>query len=237
MEAEKLQKLGLNLSESKVYTALLQLGPSKAGEISKKAQINRTTTYDSLENLIKKGLVSFFISANRKLFTSVSPHRFLEMIKETEITAKELLPELSSIYTQSKEVQEANIFKGKKGIKSILNDILKNKKYVAFGSSGKFLDVMKYDFSIFQKRKQELKIQSRVVLSEKVRNKAPVRESYGKYKFIEDKYSSPIATYVYGNKVSIIVWSEIPVATVITDKKVADSFRNYFEMIWKIAKE
>ena len=236
MEAEKLQKLGLNLSEAKVYLALLQLGPSKAGKISKNAQLNRTTTYDSLETLIKKGLVSFVISANRKIFTAVPPKKFLEIIEETEKTAQELLPELDSLRNKSKETEEANIFKGKKGIKSILNDILKHKEYIAFGSSGKFLDTMKHDFIIFQKRKKELKIKSRVILSEKVRYNDFVKKSYGNFKFIDDKYSSPIATYVYGNKVAVIVWSEIPIATVINDREVADSFRNYFEIIWQEAK-
>ena len=51
MEIEKLQKIGLNLNEAKIYLALLELGEAQAGKISKESQINRTTTYDGLERL------------------------------------------------------------------------------------------------------------------------------------------------------------------------------------------
>ena len=176
------------------------------------------------------------VFANRKIFTAVPTKRLLGLIEENERITKELLPELDLLYNKSKETQEANIFKGKKGIKSILNDILTYKEYVAFGSSIKFLEAMKDDFLLFQKRKKELKIKSRVILSEKVRNKDEIKKSYGKYKFIEDRYASPISTYVYGDNVTTIVWCEVPIATIIDNKEVADSFRNYFEIIWKSAK-
>ena len=55
IESEKLQKIGLNPNEIKIYLVLLRLGQGLAGEISKESQINRTTTYDSIERLIEKG--------------------------------------------------------------------------------------------------------------------------------------------------------------------------------------
>ena len=48
MDITKLEKIGLNLNEAKIYLALLELGQAQAGYISKKTQINRTTVYDSI---------------------------------------------------------------------------------------------------------------------------------------------------------------------------------------------
>ena len=78
---EQLERLGLNRNEAKIYLALLDLGEAQAGQISKKAQINRTTTYDSVERLIQRGLVTYVIKANKKVFQPVHPTKILEKIK------------------------------------------------------------------------------------------------------------------------------------------------------------
>lgn len=235
MDLTSLQKLGLNLNEAKIYFALLELGQAQAGEISKKTQINRTTVYDSLERLIQDGLVTFVISANKKVFRPVAPKKLLDQVIEKESTIKEILPELESLFTQSKEKEETDIYKGRKGIKSILDNILKCREYVAFGSSGKFLEIMQHDFIMFQKRKKELKINSRIILSESSRRTETVRVAYAHFKYISDEFSAPTTTFIYENKIAIIIWSEVPVATVIKSKEVALSYKNYFELLWKKA--
>jgi sugar-specific transcriptional regulator TrmB len=237
MDAAKLEKIGLNLNEAKIYLALLELGQAQAGDISKKTQINRTTVYDSLERLIQNGLVTFVISANKKVFKPVAPKKLLDRIIEKEKTIKEMLPELENLFVQSKEKEETDIYKGRKGIKSILDDILKCKKYVAFGSSGRFLEIMKHDFIMFQKKKKELKIESRVILSESSRETETVKAAYTNFRFIPDEFSAPTTTFVFNDKIAIIIWSEIPVATLIKSKDVAKSYSSYFELLWKIARK
>ena len=237
METEKLQKLGLNLNEAKVYLTLLRIGNGQAGKISKEAGINRTTTYDSINRLIERGLVSYTIQANKKVFQPVPPSELLNQAKEKEKLVEEMLPELSQIFHESKEKEESDIFNGIKGIRTILNDILNYKEYVAFGSSGKFLEIMKHDFLLFQKQKKEKKIKARVILSESSRRTEQVKESYSSFKFIQDEFSSPTTTFVYGEKTAIIVWGENPIATLIKSKEVAESYRRYFELLWKVARK
>ena len=237
MDIERLQKIGLNTNEVKIYLALLKLGSAHAGRISKEAQINRTTTYDSLERLIEKGLVTYVISANRKVFRPVAPQVLLDQIKEKEKIVEETLPELNQLFKQAKEKEESNIYKGRKGIKSVLNDILNYKEYIAFGSSGRFLEIMKHDFVIFQKEKEKKKINAKVILSESSKNTEQVKLAYSKFRYIPDEFTAPTTTFVYGNKTAIIIWSEIPIATLIISKEVAESYRKYFELLWKNAKK
>jgi len=237
IELEKLQKIGLNSNEIKIYLALLRLGQGLAGETSKESQINRTTTYDSIERLIEKGLVSYSIEANRKVFKPVAPERLLDDLKEKQKIVEETLPELNKLFHKSKEKEESDIYKGRKGIRSVLNDILNYKEYVAFGSSGGFLGIMQHDFSIFQKKKKELKINSRVILSESSKKKQDVKEAFSKFRFISDEYSSPTTTFIYDDKTAIIVWAENPIATLIISKEVAESNKKHFELMWKMAKK
>lgn len=237
MDLVKLEQLGLLPNEAKLYLVLLELGQAQAGPISRKAQINRTTTYDILERLIEKGLITYVIQANRKVFLPAAPGRFLERLKEQQKIADEILPELNTLYHSAKAREDVTIYRGKKGIKSILEDILKHKEYVTLGSRSKFLEIMKHDFIAYQKRKKERRIKSRVILSESHRNSELVRLTYGHIRFIPDKYTALTTTYVYGDHIAVVVWSEAPIATVITSKEVAESYKNYFELMWKQAKD
>ena len=58
---EQLKTAGLTENESKVYTALLELGPSHAGIISRKTGLHRRVIYDTIERLIKKGFIGYIL--------------------------------------------------------------------------------------------------------------------------------------------------------------------------------
>jgi len=145
---DTLKNIGLSETETKVYLALLELGPALAGVITKKSNVNRTNVYDALERLIGKGLVSYVMSANRKKFEPVNPNRLNEMLREKQDKLDIIMHELQSKYVASYEKEEATIFRGKKGIKSIFEEILKEKKDLfAYGAEGRFADL----FPAYQK--------------------------------------------------------------------------------------
>ena len=237
MDPDQLQKLGLSKNEAKIYLALLEAGAAPAGVLSKKTQINRTTTYDAIERLIEKGLVSYALQAGRKVFKPSSPEKLMENLREQQKAGEEIIPELQKIYGSAKEKEESAIYEGRKGIKSILQDILKHEEYVSLGSSGEFLDIMKHDFTLFQKQKKILGVKSRVILPEKLRHKEIVTSATASFKFIPDQFAAPTTTWIYGEKIAIVIWSDTPTATVIKSRKVAQGYHNYFELLWKQAKK
>lgn len=239
---EILQKFGLGQSEVKVYLALIELGASLAGDITKKANINRSNCYDALQRLMEKGLVSYVIKANRKYFQAETPQKFLELIKEEENQLKnkeheikEILPQLIEKSRISAEKPEATIYKGKKGIKSIFEDILKHKECWVFGSSGKFKEVLGSFFELFQKRVKENKIKCKLIASEAVRNTEIV--AHAETKFLPKNYITLSSTIVYDSKVAIISWTENPIGFLLEDKQTADSYRTYFNFMWNTAKK
>jgi len=236
MLSDNLINLGFTPVEAKIYLVLLESGPLQAGDLSKKTQTNRRTTYDTVERLIAKGYISYSISANRKVFKAVNPEIILDKIKELEEEAKQAIPALKELLLSKKEEQEANIYKGRKGIRAILNDMLKVKEYVGFGSNEKFPEVMTHDFDIFQKKKKELGIRSKTLMNESMRSKSILKTAFTQYRFIKEKTSQPTSTFVYENKVAIIIWSEVPVGTVIENKELAKTYLQYFDTLWKSAK-
>ncbi len=236
-----LQKLGLNPSEIKVYRALLALGSSLAGNITKYAQINRSHGYDALERLIEKGLVSYVMKENRKYFQIETPQKLLELAREEKQRAEEkekevqnFLPSLTAQFKSMQEKPEAAVYRGKRGIKSIFEDILRHKEYWAFGSSGKFKEIMDPFFTHFQNAVIKKKIKCRLLIGEKARGRNILE--HADRRFLPEEYITLISTLVYENKVAIISWSTDPVGFVIEDQKVADSYRSYFTVMWKQAK-
>jgi sugar-specific transcriptional regulator TrmB len=79
-----LQSLGLNEYESRVYTSLAILGPSKAGDVSKHAEVPQSKIYDILETLMRKQMIEVF-EDRPKEFRAVAPEVVIKnMIDERE---------------------------------------------------------------------------------------------------------------------------------------------------------
>src|SRR3989344_6062924 len=84
MDNRLFEDIGFSKGEVKVYFALLDLGESTIGPLSKKAEITAAKVYPILEKLIKKGLVSFIIKSDTKYFSPANPKRILEYLGEEE---------------------------------------------------------------------------------------------------------------------------------------------------------
>ena len=241
-----LEEVGLAGNEVKVYLALLDLGSALAGEITKKSGVNRTNVYDALDKLIEKGLVSYVIKANRKYFEAGSPERVVKYLEEKENALRKkkdlvatIIPELDARRELSKEPQEATIYKGRKGLKSVAEDVLRTKKAMAvFGAEGKFVEIFKHYAEQWHRRRKKLKSPVKIIYNEKIRSK----KSKAKFPILRMRFSSrmhdtPATTWIYGDKVAIIVWSDQPITTLIRSKDVAKSYRQFFDVLWNDSKE
>lgn len=242
MVQEILQKLGLSQSEAKVYLALIELGPSLAGDITKKANINRSNCYDALQRLTEKGLVSYVIKAQRKYFKAEEPNKLKNLLQEEKLNIakkeKELNKILPELLSREKETQEkpfVALYHGKKGVKSIFEDILKYKEYWVFGSSGKLKESLGPYFELLQRRVKREKIKVRLLTGEKARSTDIV--THAETKYLPNQYTTLISTLVYGDKVAVISWTDTPVGFLMEDKQTANSYRKYFEFMWKQAKK
>ena len=147
VEKRIFEELGLSHAETEVYLALLTTGTALAGQIIKKTGLHRGTTYQILQRLIEKGIVSTIIQGKKRYFKPAPPDIFLELLKNREQEFNSILPELQSRLNASKEKQEVTVYYGKKGIRSVMDKMLEelnpNGTYYDFGSSGRFLDLSK----------------------------------------------------------------------------------------------
>jgi sugar-specific transcriptional regulator TrmB len=102
---DKLEDIGLNMYERKIYAALLGRGVSTAGELSEMTNVPRSRAYDVLESLAEKGFV--VIKSSKPMeYVSIPPNEAIENIKKQH--QKELEEKLDRLegFKDSSAVQE-----------------------------------------------------------------------------------------------------------------------------------
>jgi len=82
-----------------------------------------------------------------------------------------LLPQLETKRILSEESQEGTIYKGKKGLKSIFEDILnyENSELLVMGTTGKFKEFFNAYFIHWQKRRVDKNINLKIIYSNKAK--------------------------------------------------------------------
>ena len=243
MQYRIFHSLGLTENESKIYTTLLDLGTAQAGQITEKSGIHRRNVYDAIARLMEKGLISFVIVNNKKLFSPVNPKRFLEIIEEKKFQLDNLKNDLNKIMpelqlmTNMQERHDVRFFKGGEGLKTVFEDILRtNKDYIGYGPGLQLEKILKHYFKHFIDKRLKAKIGIRLIYNEGSRDKIK-KNPFSNIKYLPDQYSSHAALRVYGDKVALLLLSvEEPMAIVIKNKAIADGYRKYFEVMWKAAK-
>lgn len=228
-----LTEAGLTSNEEKVYLALIEIGPSLAGQISRKTGLHRRTVYDTTEMLIQKGLIGYILKNNRRLFQASEPSRILTILQEKSSILSPFISELEKKYNKTKEKEETNFYKGKEGLKTVFEDQLNYKEILIMGASPLAYETLKFYFHWYDKKRKEKKIKARIIAQERKFKKIPLAE----IKYLPEKYSSPMAVNIYGNKVAIILWATSPYAIVIKSEEIVKGYKNYFELLWKLAKK
>ncbi|MFA4953470.1 MAG: helix-turn-helix domain-containing protein [Candidatus Pacearchaeota archaeon] len=237
METRIFEKLGLVKSEIEIYFMLLRIGESTATKISEKTRLNRSHIYDSLKKLIDKGLVSTYEKNKVQYFVASSPEVIQDYVKDLENEVVDVILELNKLKRAEKLKTKIQLFQGKNGLKTVLQDILRTKKdYVVFGEEGQFENIFPIYIQQFLRDVRKLGVKEKILSREGSRKKI-MRNKNTQIKYLEDKFFSPATTVVYGNKVAIFIWSEPYNVTLIEDKEVADSYRNYFGSLWLSGKK
>jgi len=237
-EIDALREYGLSEKEALVYLALLKEGAMTVTPLLKRTQLQRGSLYDLLGRLTEKGLVSYTIQANRKNFEAVDPKKLLQILDEKKERIQEVMPSL--LAKQKKEEPTVTVYRGRKGLKSVYLDMIKDTSvdYV-MGASGKLKGALGDSFfARFQREEIRLGRKLKIILSESSRGSPSLGNmAYAEVRYIPDEYDTPSHTTVYGDKVVIHVLEETPVAVVIESQALVKSYMNFFHHLWKLAKK
>lgn len=223
-----------------MYLASLELGPAPASEISKKSKLNRVTTYDILEGLMKEGLVTAQVIKKIRTFTATEPDELRQEVRKHYLDFKEALPELRRIQGKT-SLPHIRYYEGLDAVKKIYADALTAKTEILNYADSKLIREFwpNYDREYVNSR-VEKKIYLRGIAPLDEYGKKVANQNEKKYREIRlvraGPYSFANEINIYDDKVAIVSFSKNTVmGMIIENEEIANTQRAIFMMAWEFA--
>lgn len=239
----QLTQLGLTEYEAAVYLAVLELGPCNAGPLVKQTKLHRMNVYSSLKKLEDLNLISVFMKNNRQQFQATNPDNILAPLKEQEILAKQLIPQLNALKSKQNKEMGVQILYGTEGFWLNIQEIAKSAgktdkimRIIGGAPDSEFYKAIEPHYSEYQKLLQKSKV-AKWLLSPREES-ANFKEKFTK----EDKKNrlktapgmrSPTYTRITPEMVSIELYTTPLMIIQIKNKAVASSYLEQFDLLWK----
>jgi HTH-type transcriptional regulator, sugar sensing transcriptional regulator len=248
MLSSSLKEIGLTDGEMRVYLALLELGSSSTGNITRKSRISGSKVYEVLDRLKAKGLASETVINGVKYFEASNPARIIDYLEEKENlisaekqVAHKILPELLLRWKTTKK-SEVKIYLGFEGLKTANEDIIstlkKGEEWLSMGLSDQ-----PQSWEIYFNKRQEVRAKKGIIhkhlINEKYKSLHQKRKglAFTEFRFLPKELEMPTSTEIYKDKVIIMVIApDNPMAIMIESRAVAESFRKYFKVMWNNCK-
>jgi sugar-specific transcriptional regulator TrmB len=243
--AKKLEEFGLSSNESLIYIFLLKSGSTTTGRIIKETQIVNSRVYESLNSLIAKGIVSYNVQKDGKHFSAIDPKIWFEKEAERRKRVESLVPQLSNIRNTQGEETKTAVYEGFEGFKiafkNIINDCPKNGEIFILGFSDRMYktESLRLFLSNMNLKTVEKKQKLKIILDKDSKEKLGrdrESEKNTEVKYMPKGYINPAAMDIFEDYVYMFLWEEKPFVFMIKNKTIAESFKQYFKMLWRIAK-
>jgi HTH-type transcriptional regulator, sugar sensing transcriptional regulator len=249
MKEKLLQDIGLTEGESKVYFALVKLGATKTGALSKQAEVSSSKVYKILDRLENKGLVGHAIKGKIKYFTAMNPNRLVDYIdkkeedlKEKKQEVKKIIPEIELAMEKSGNKSEATILQGFKAVtnffRGILDELKSGETYYVLGATYGEVPGLRDFFYNHHTQRAEKKIKLKMLANHDTKEniELPTKKN-AEIKYLPQYLMTSMEIVFYNNKAFIVLWTKSPTGFLIQNEEAVESFKKYFDAFWKIAKE
>ena len=243
METQKIQEtlesVGMNKNEILIYLDLIKTGSSSAHDISKSTKIHRPNVYDTLDKMIKKGIVTSSIEESKKIFYPIEPKNLVEYLKQREFDLQEVIPEIEKFRANAKKERKVEMAEGIKAFRVMLNELLERGENIyVFGIPKDVPDKIGGFINEFHERRIKKGMIMKHIYNKdaekrvKYLNEMPCTEA----RYLPSSFDSNIGTLISGNLVMIIFWEEPMFVVTIQNESIANAYKKYFEIIWEEAK-
>lgn len=129
---DSLTDFGLHENEAAVYLASLSLGPTTILKLANQSGVNRTTVYEVVEALERKGLMKKEIKGLKILFSAEHPTKLENTLEAKRATLSRLLPELESKFHLKGSGSTIKYYEGLASIKNLYDDLAKELRSTDF---------------------------------------------------------------------------------------------------------
>lgn len=239
-----LAQVGLDDKQVEIYLALLSLKTDKVVNIAKASHQSRSHTYIILRELEEMGLVSESKEGAVLKFHAESPEKIMSFLKDREIKYRDLqtmvegaLPLLKSLTPSYVSSPQVTTLKGIDGMKQVYRDIL-TQEFIGIYNVQTSMDMFGSNIVTMLFGEQP-RLKGRDLLVNNVGaieyiREVPTHEGYT-IRLLPKEVDFKTDTLVYGDYVTMFTFDEQKTTIRIESPEMADSFRAWFEMMWKIS--
>jgi len=231
-----LQNSGLSEKQAQIYLACLELGPSAVQKIAFKSNISRSTAYEVLDSLIKKGLVNTYLKKKVSYFNAIDPEEYINQSREKIEMLNQALPNFNALFRKSKESPSVRLYEGEAGMKIVFKEMIKEaKELIGFGSSDDFVNKFKDLHQYFLENRLKKKIMLRLIL--KSAANAQERKELGptelrSVRILPEGFDYHGLIYIWQNKVALFSLSDNPLALIVESKELSGMQKAFFDYMW-----
>ncbi len=236
---KNLEAFGLNETESRIYTALLQTGGGSVNGIAQIAGIKRTTAYSTLDGLIKQGLARYDEFGLKRKIVPEDPERLQGILREKQAKLTKTLPVLESLFNLRGNESFIKYYKGLKAIKplyeQLIRDIRPHEEYFVISNQQMWLEHDPAFFEDFSFRRGKLPIDVKMIFedNEGSRKYFANRARYNaKIKFFPEKVKLQTNMVITPQRTLTHQIIHPIVALVTENKSFISLHQNIFRLLW-----
>jgi sugar-specific transcriptional regulator TrmB len=250
MNTNVLRSIGLTEGEIKVYLALVKLGESTTGPLGKESDVSKSKIYDILDKLAQKGLINHITRNGIKCFSANDPRTISDYLakKEEELgttkrEAERLIKELTLQRATTSTKRFAEIYEGFQSMKTVREELImtlrKGDEFLVLGAPKIANEQWEGWLLAFHKRREDRGVSMRIIYNANARAFGKKRKQFPKTKmrYLPNDLVSPNWIDIFDNTILFSLMMKEPLCIVIRDRALADSFRAYFNIMWRVSKE
>lgn len=233
---------GLSSKEAKVYVAALECGEATVSRLASKTGLKRTTLYDVVADLKRKGIVSINRRRGIQYVSVLSPQILVERFKKSAHLAEDALPQLMAIAYASPLKPRIQFFESMEGLKEILQQFAHSKE-----PSCGFTDYSRMPPELFQFIRKEIVPErkkhhnrAQFIVPSNAMNRTVQEEDshyFSEHRLMHFASENPIELLLFDQtKVAILSFrKEERFGLVIDSSAVYQTLKNIFLLLWSHA--
>ncbi|MBW3011251.1 hypothetical protein KY326_03465, partial [Candidatus Woesearchaeota archaeon] len=189
-------------------------------------------------------LVSYFLKNNIKHFQAQDPSIIYDILEEKKAKLYKLMPRIRALKPRYTPGNKVSLYEGYKALKQLYDHLLfemkKGEERLVLGAQPETAHFLgKTYFKEYTLRRIKKKIKMRIIFNADAKKTAKeyAKMSHTKVRILPKGTNSQAATDIYPDKVSILLLKEKPQIFHIECKEVAQSYKDYFELLWEMSEE
>lgn len=232
---------GLTDNEARIYTYLLEHTTSSVFDIAQSTNIARTTVYATLEKLKRSGLVTDF-RQNRVLYYSpANPHKLELLLNQKQTALAQALPALQTIIDSTSIRPRMELYTGKEGVKTVLEDVLSTCKRQGIrdlysSSHPELIDALPHYFPEWIRRREKLGVFTKLIIPHSMHHRTEFYSGhYRETRFLPPNFPFNCTMQIYGDKTCFHSFNDGELyAMIVESPSITAMFKQFFLFTWEM---